>query len=142
MQTTTVQPTVPRYLWALLTVYFAANLAHFIHNAEYIAYYPNMPDWLTRDLVYVAWLAVTIVGVLGLAACRAGYPAIGMALVGVYGAFGLDGLAHYSLALCSEHTLLANVTIWSEALAGLMLLLTSAVLFVRFSARRASAGDA
>ena len=26
---------------------------------------------------------------------------------------------HYTLALCSEHTLVTNVTIWSEAGAGL-----------------------
>jgi len=45
-----------------------------------------------------------------------------LALLGVYGAFGLDGLAHYTLALCSEHTVLANVTIWSEALTGLLLI--------------------
>ena len=56
---------------------------------------------------------------------------MGVALVGAYGAFGLDGLAHYTLALCSEHTLATNITIWSEAVSGLLLLLVSAVLFVR-----------
>ena len=44
----------------------------------------------------------------------------------VYGAFGLDGLGHYTLALCSEHTLATNVTIWSEALAGVLLMLAAA----------------
>lgn len=131
MQRIGTQAIVPQYLWVLLAVYFAASLAHFVHNAEYIAYYPNMPGWITRESVYVAWLGVTVVGALGLAACWAGLAGIGMLLVGIYGAFGLDGLAHYTLALCSEHTLLANLTIWSEALAGLVLLLTSAVLFVR-----------
>ena len=38
-----------------------------------------------------------------------------------YGAFGLDGLAHYTLALCSEHTLATNLSIWFEALAGVSL---------------------
>jgi len=122
---------LPGYLWALVAVYFVASLAHFAHNAEYIAFYPNMPAWLTREKVYLAWLGITFVGVSGLAVFRFGLPALGAALVGAYGAFGLDGLAHYTLALCSEHTLATNITIWSEAGTGLLLLLFSAVLLGR-----------
>jgi len=122
---------LPGYLWALVAVYFVASLAHFAHNAEYIAFYPNMPGWLTREKVYLAWLGITCVGVSGLAVFRFGLPALGAALVGAYGAFGLDGLAHYTLALCSEHTLATNITIWSEAGTGLLLLLFSAVFLAR-----------
>ena len=124
-------PSLPKHVWALLGLYFLASLAHFVHNAEYIAYYPNMPAWLTRDKVYLAWLAITGVGVAGLAALHLGWRMLGAALVAVYGAFGLDGLGHYALALCSEHTLATNVTIWSEALAGLVLLLAASLLFAR-----------
>ena len=124
-------PSLPKHVWALLGVYFLASLAHFVHNAEYIAYYPNMPAWLTRDKVYLAWLAITGVGVAGLAALRLGWLMPGAALLAIYGAFGLDGLGHYALALCSEHTLATNVTIWSESLAGLALLLTASLWFAR-----------
>jgi hypothetical protein len=122
---------LPRAVWLLVAVYFAASLAHFVHNAEYIAFYPGMPDWLTREQVYLAWLGITAIGVSALLLLRLGLHATGVALVGAYGAFGLDGLAHYTLALCSEHTLATNLTIWSEAVTGLLLLLVSAVLFVR-----------
>ena len=118
---------LPRHVLALVLVYFCASLAHFAHNAEYIAFYPNMPAWLTREKVYLAWLAVTAVGVAGLLVLRLGWHAIGAVLVSAYGAFGLDGLAHYTLALCSEHTLATNLTIWSEAISGLLLMLTSAM---------------
>jgi hypothetical protein len=120
-------PRVPAHVLALVAVYFIASLAHFAHNAEYIAFYPNMPSWLTREKVYLAWLGITCVGVSGLAVSRLGFHAIGALLVGAYGAFGLDGLAHYTLALCSEHTLATNVTIWSEAFAGLCLMSASAL---------------
>jgi hypothetical protein len=90
-----------------------------------------MPAWLTREHVYLAWLAVTGIGMLSLLLLRLGLHAAGVALVGLYGAFGLDGLAHYTLALCSEHTLATNVTIWSETMSGLALLLVSAVLLCR-----------
>jgi hypothetical protein len=112
-------------------VYFIASLAHFAHNAEYIAFYPNMPVWLTREKVYMAWLGITCIGMAGLAISRFGLHAMAAFLVGVYGAFGLDGLAHYTLALCSEHTLATNVTIWAEAIAGLLLMLASAALLGR-----------
>ena len=116
---------LPRHIQALLAVYFVATLAHFVHNAEFIAFYPNMPAWLTRENVYLAWLAVTSVGVAGVVAARFGLSALGALLMGAYGALGLDGLAHYSLALCSEHTLAANLTIWFEAATGLLLAVAS-----------------
>ena len=124
---------LPRYVWILAATYFVASLAHFTHNAEYIAFYPNMPAWLTAEQVYLAWLAVTCIGVAALVLLRLGFRAAGVAFVGLYGAFGLDGLAHYTLALCSEHTLATNLTIWSEAVSGLLLLLVSAVVLYRKS---------
>jgi hypothetical protein len=118
-------------------VYFAASLAHFAHNAEFIAIYPNMPAGLTREHVYIAWLAITSLGVAGLMVARLGRRALGVALVGAYGVLGLDGFAHYTLALCSEHTLATNITIWAEAISGLVLMLACVRLLVRRSARRA-----
>lgn len=120
-------PMLPQHLWLLLAVYFIASFTHFTHNAEYIAYYPNMPAWITRETVYWAWLVVCSVGVAGLLACRFKLKALGVLLIGAYGAFGLDGLLHYTLALCSEHTLATNLTIWFEVISGSVLLLASAM---------------
>ena len=129
---------LPSHLQALLALYFIATLAHFAHNAEFIAAYPNMPAWITRETVYVAWLSIASVGFAGLVAARFGLVAIGALLLGAYGALGLDALQHYTLALCSEHTLAANVTIWLEAASGVALALASALWFSRaFSARPA-----
>jgi hypothetical protein len=128
---------LPAPLWLLAAVYFAASLAHFGHNAEYIAFYPGMPAWLTRETVYFAWLGVTSIGLLAFAFAKLAFGGLALLLLAVYGAFGLDGLAHYTLALCSEHTLAANITIWSEAVSGLLLLLSSAVLMIRHDRGRA-----
>ena len=67
-----VAVSVPKHVWTLLAVYFFASFAHFAHNAEFIAYYPNMPALLTRDDIYLAWSAVTSVGVAGLVLYRFG----------------------------------------------------------------------
>ena len=133
---------LPRDIWFLLAVYFFASSAHFVHNAAYIAYYPNMPSWITSDRVYVAWCVVTAVGIAGLVALRLRLHAAAAVFIAVYGALGLDGLAHYTLALCSEHTFMTNVTIWSEAISGLCLLGASAVLVTEQGLRRLPPSDA
>lgn len=122
---------LPKPVWALVALYFAASLLHFTHNAEYIAYYPNMPRWLDREKVYLAWLAVTAPGLAGLAALHLGWKAAGALVLAVYGALGLDGLGHYTLALCSEHTLAMNATIWFEAVTGFALAVCCVLLALR-----------
>lgn len=122
---------MPRLLWVLAAAYFLASLAHFGHNAQYIAVYPGMPAWLTPGTVWLCWLGVTAVGGLAWALARLGLPKVALMVLGVYGALGLDGLLHYTLGLCSQHTLLANLTIWAEATTGLMLLIASALLLTR-----------
>jgi len=121
----------PHWLAALAAVYFLASLAHFSHNAAYIAFYPGLPRWITPENVWLAWLGITGIGVVALLLAWLRRSAPALAVLGIYGAFGLDGLAHYTLALCSEHTFVANLTIWSEAGTGLALLLASALLLVR-----------
>jgi len=124
-------PGLPAPLLALVALYFASSLAHFGHNAEFIGFYPGMPGWIARETVYLAWAGVTGLGFLALLLARLALPALALLCLAAYGASGLDGLAHYTLALCSEHTLATNLTIWSEAASGLTLLLASAVLLAR-----------
>ncbi len=116
---------ISKPLWALITLYTVASLVHFVHNAEYIAFYPNMPQWITSATVYKAWLGIAAIGIVGVGFWKIGWYVLGAVFVAVYGALGIDGLAHYSLALCSEHTLAANVTIWFEVFTGTALMLTA-----------------
>ncbi len=68
---------LPKHVWALVALYFVASLAHFVHNAEYIAFYPIMPGWITRETVYLVWLAITGLGIAGLVFSRLGWLALG-----------------------------------------------------------------
>ena len=120
----------PRHLWMLFALYSIASFMHFTHNAEYIAFYPNMPAWLSREKVYLAWLAISGVGLVGIAFSRLGLLLLGGVFLTAYGSLGLDGLGHYALALCSAHTLAMNLTIWFEVVTGAALAVCSA-MFVR-----------
>ena len=128
--------TVPRSkIFWLAIAYTVANLAHFSHNAEYIAFYPGLPSWMSRESVYLAWMGVAFVGLLSLGFWQRGYPRIGAVFLMAYGLLGVDGLLHYTLALCSEHTWGANLTIWSEVVTGVALACAAAVKLSRLASQ-------
>ena len=129
-------PAFPKHILALALVYCVASLIHFAHNAEYIAFYPNMPASITRENVYVAWLAITGVGIVGLVLSLIGFQLAAALFIAVYGSLGLDGLGHYALALCSQHTFAMNFTIWFEVITGGVLTVACARLVKQRVSRR------
>jgi hypothetical protein len=118
-------------LEVLLLLYVAASLLHFTHNAEFVRAYPNLPAWITRSSVYLTWLAITAVGLLGYLLHRYGPRAVGFALLCIYAAVGLDGLLHYTRAPFHAHSHGMNFTIWFEVGVASILL-----LYLVFSAKR------
>jgi hypothetical protein len=125
----------------VLIVYAIASLVHFVHNAEHLADYPNLPDWISRARIYGAWLCITAVGLVGYLLQRAGHQRVGLAVLTLYAANGFDGLLHYSRAPFAAHTAAMNASIWLEALAAALLvgaIVRHAVLNTRRARRAAS----
>ena len=110
-----------RALLTLVLVHTAASLLHFVHNATYLADYPNMPAWISPMGVYGVWLAEAAVGACGVMLLLRGRSA-GLVLIAIYAVFGLAGLDHYTLAPMSAHTIAMNATIWLETATGIALL--------------------
>lgn len=109
-------------LGAALVAFATASLVHFTHNAEFIADYPNLPPAWSRGHVYLAWLAMTAIGLAGWLVLQRGWRWRGLALLVVYAVLGLDSLGHYILAPMTAHTLAMNATILAEVTAaGLVL---------------------
>jgi hypothetical protein len=129
---------LPRYLLALLAVYCAASLVHFVHNAEFVSAYPNLPASLTRAKVYLAWLAITSVGVAGILVFRLGLRFPGLLLIAGYAALGFAGLDHYWVAAMSAHTFAMNATIWFEVVAAAVLFATTIALLLRPAGMKAA----
>ncbi|RYF20783.1 MAG: hypothetical protein EOO77_07350 [Oxalobacteraceae bacterium] len=107
----------------LLVLYLGASLLHFTHNAEFAQDYPNLPDWVDRSSVYLTWLGITAGGVLGYVLFRLGSRVLGLIVLCLYAAAGLDGLLHYTLAPMGAHTHGMNFTIWFEVVVASVLLL-------------------
>ncbi|HJY75265.1 MAG TPA: hypothetical protein VKE95_01480 [Burkholderiales bacterium] len=118
-------------LGVLLLAYAAASLVHHVHNAEFLADYPNMPRWITRPAVYAAWLGEALIGGAGYLLLRRGHPAIGLGLIAVYAALGFDTFAHYVLAPAAAHTTAMNATIWLEPAAAALVFVALAALVKR-----------
>lgn len=127
---------VPRALLVLLLAYGTATLLHFVHNAEFLADYPNMPAWLSRAGVYVAWLGLTLVGVLGWLLVSRGYRLAGLCLFVMYAVLGLDSLGHYVLAPMSAHTIAMNFTILLEVTTAALVCVESMRLIARHTLTR------
>src|ERR1700712_5391665 len=95
---------VPGFLLVLVAIYCVASLIHFTHNAEFVKDYPNLPVWLTRSKVYLAWLAVTSVGVLGVTLLGLRFRLLGLLVIVGYAALGFAGLDHYWVAPFAAHS--------------------------------------
>ena len=111
-----------RTLLGMLLLYGAFSLVHFTHNAEFLAEYPGLPSTWTRAGVYLAWLAITAVGVLGWFLLSRGLVVAGLSTLAVYAALGLDSLGHYVVAPVSAHTFAMNSTILVEVTAAALVL--------------------
>ena len=118
-------------LAVLLMVYLVASLLHFAHNAEFLGDYPNLPTWLTRSDVYFVWIGQAVIGLVGFSLCLRGRQTPGLLLIGLFAAFGFDGLLHYARAPLGAHTVAMNFTIWFEVIAAAALLVAVVFALVR-----------
>ena len=106
-----------RVLVGLLFAFAAASLVHFTHNAEFLADYPNLPESWAPSHVYLAWVGMTAVGMVGWILLARGRVLVGLLTLAIYATLGLDSLGHYVLAPLSAHTAGMNATILAEVTA-------------------------
>ena len=114
-----------------ILVYGAASLGHFVHNAVYLEFYPNMPTWLTPLGVLGSWLVIAATGAVGYWLFRKGLAVVGLTVLALYAALGFAGLDHYAIAPVAAHSLVMNATIAGEAIAASVLLVVIAWMALR-----------
>jgi hypothetical protein len=125
-----------RTLLVLLLCYSVASLVHFVHNAEFLANYPGLPASWTRGGVYLAWIAMSGIGLGGWLLTIRGYPFTGLAMLAVYAALGLDSLGHYAVAPFALHGPAMNATILLEVTAAAVVMAAVARQLVAVKASR------
>jgi hypothetical protein len=115
----------------LVALYAAASLLHFVHNAEHLAQYPNLPSSWSRIDVYLAWCVITTLGILGYALYLRGNRPAGLSFLAIYAIFGFAGLLHYTRAPIAHHSSMMNITICVEFAAAAALLVDVLILAAR-----------
>lgn len=114
----------PPQTWLL--VILLANLIstgiHYWDNYVYFDRYP-VPDWITVDGVWISWLLLTIVGSLGYwLYCQRKWWLAYLCLV-IYVSTGASTPLHYLYAPMSHFMIRMNISIWSDGLAALLLII-------------------
>jgi hypothetical protein len=128
---------LPKAVVVLCLAYAMASLIHFAHNAEFLADYPNMPDWMSRAKVYAAWLGLTAAGVVGYVLFYRGFQRAGLLVIAIYAALGFDSLTHYLVAPFAAHTAMMHFTIWLDVATAAVLLVAAVYLAWKASDSRA-----
>lgn len=115
---------------ALITLYGAASLLHFVHNAVYIQNYPNLPKWITPLGVYASWCVIAVIGALGYWLYLKVSRAYGLMAIAIYALLGFGALDHYVFAPIGAHSVAMNASIIAEVSAASALLIFIAYLLL------------
>ena len=108
-------------LEVLLLTYLVASFLHFIQDAEYARAYP-LSGWSSTSSVYITWLAISAIGLLGYLIHRSTLRWVGQMVLCLYAVVGFDGLFHYTRAPFSTYSRAMNISIGVQVVMATILL--------------------
>lgn len=110
---------------------------HYTDNYLSIAEYPA-PDWINREIIYIAWGLLTLIGIAGYLFYRDGRRLAGGIYLAVYSYTGLSSLGHYLYGSMDDFTTRMHVLVWADGLVGLAV--GGCALLILRNVRRRPAG--
>lgn len=108
-------------LEVLLLTYFVACFLHSIQDAEYARAYP-LSGWDSTASVYITWLAISALGLLGYLIHRSTLRWVGQVVLCLYAVVGFDGLFHYTRAPFSAYSRAMHISIGVQVVVASILL--------------------
>lgn len=109
-------------LLALLTINAISTLLHYTDNFINYNKYPQ-PTWITPDSIYVAWIGLTIFGIVGYLFYVKDIFWIAYLCLGIYSITGLSSPGHYFYSVQHVFSGKMHLLIWTDAIAGISLLI-------------------
>ena len=107
-----------KWLLAILILNIAVTSVHYTDNAIFVADYPE-PEWITTSGVFLTWIVMTSIGIIGYWFYRQQYFWLCYLLLGLYAGTGLSSIAHYFYGSWSQFSFKMHAFIWSDTIAGL-----------------------
>lgn len=121
-----------RTLRLLLAAGILSTAVHYTDNVVNVDDFPQ-PGWVDRPTVWIAWVLLTAIGLLGYRLYTRGNFFAAHGLLAVYSYTGLSSLGHYLYG--TPEPFLRNLSIVADGLTGAAIL-----AFVVWSASRRAAG--
>ena len=109
-------------LLILLIINVVSTSLHYTDNFLYNDQYPE-PAWITPNSIYISWIGLTLFGVAGYFLYVKGIFWLAYLCLGIYSLTGISSTAHYFFPASEPFSLKMNVLIWSDAIAGISLLI-------------------
>jgi hypothetical protein len=111
------------WLLVILLTNLISTGIHYWDNYISFDRYP-VPTWITLDGVWISWLLLTIVGGLGYwLYCQQKWWLAAYICLTIYVSTGASTPLHYLYAPMSHFMMRMNISIWSDGLAALLLIL-------------------
>lgn len=104
-----------RLVKGVLLVSVASTAIHYTDNYIYIDEYPQ-PDYINHELIALAWVLLTLIGIAGYLFYRDGKRGPAAAYLFVYSYTGLSSLGHYVFG--GHFSTKMHVLIWLDGITG------------------------
>ena len=125
-------------LGVVLTSVLVTTL-HYTDNYINLTEYPG-PDWIAKEVVALAWVLFTLVGIAAYLLYRAGRAAESGLFLLAYSVTGLSSLGHYAHGAPEDFTAKMHVGIWADGLVGLAVAVLGVVILFRARSSDVSRG--
>ncbi|MDV2991409.1 MAG: hypothetical protein N4J56_001063 [Chroococcidiopsis sp. SAG 2025] len=109
-------------LLALLIINAISTMLHYTDNFIFYDKYPQ-PSWITSDSIYLAWLGLTMFGVVGYMLYVKGIFWAAYVCLGIYSITGISSPGHYLYSAQHVFSGKMHLLIWTDAIAGISLLI-------------------
>ena len=103
---------------------------HYTDNYINLTEYPG-PDWIAKEVVVLAWVLFTLVGIAAYLLYRAGRAVESGLYLLAYSVTGLSGLGHYAHGAPEDFTAKMHAGIWADGLVGLAVAVLGVVILLR-----------
>lgn len=109
------------WLLSILIFNIAITSMHYTDNAIFVKDYPE-PSWITTSGVFISWGIMTWIAIISYWLYAKQNFWLSYLFLSIYSITGLSSPVHYLYGELSQFSLKMHASIWSDALAGLLVL--------------------
>lgn len=109
-------------LLALLIINAISTILHYTDNFLFSERYPQ-PSWMTPDSIYIAWIVLTIFGIVGYLLYVKEIFWAAYVCLEIYSITGISSPGHYFYSAQHIFSGKIHLLIWMDAIAGISLLI-------------------